>query len=193
MKMNENHEPSRTSNSGHGNQIDNLPARTTVSDGALAACMALDSDCACSMTRRAARSVTQLYDLVLAPTRIKATQFVLLRAIADAGQIAQWQLGKQLSIAVETLTRRLATMRRLGWVELRAGSDKREHLYSVTPLGQQQLERAMPYWRRAQDRLRDQLGEEAWKETHASLDRLALAAERSLSARMKNRPIEDNS
>ena len=93
----------------------------------------LELDCACSLTRRAARSVTQLYDVVLAPTGVKATQFVLLRAIADTRQIAQWQLGKNLSIAVETLTRRLATMRRLGWVELRSGSDKREHLYSVTP------------------------------------------------------------
>src|SRR5690348_8424353 len=103
-------------------------------------------DCACMLARRAARSVTQLYDVVLAPTGVKATQFVLLRAIADAGQIAQWQLSRQLSIAVETLTRRLATMRRLGWIELQSGSDKREHLYSSTELGREQLERATPYW-----------------------------------------------
>jgi DNA-binding MarR family transcriptional regulator len=143
-------------------------------------------DCACSLTRRAARSVTQLYDVVLAPTGIKATQFVLLRAIADAAQVAQWQLGKNLSIAVETLTRRLSTMRRLGWVELRFGSDKREHLYSVTDLGREQLERTLPYWQRAQDRLREQLGEQGWNEAQICLDRLAVAAERSLSARVKN-------
>jgi DNA-binding MarR family transcriptional regulator len=147
---------------------------------------ALQPDCACSFTRRAARSVTQLYDLVLSPSGMKATQFVLLRAISNSGEIAQWQLSKDLSIAVETLTRRLATMRRLGWVELHAGSDRREHLYRATDLGQQRLEQAIPYWQRAQERLREQLGEDGWKEMQACLDRLARAAERSLSARMKN-------
>ncbi|MFL6439570.1 MAG: MarR family winged helix-turn-helix transcriptional regulator [Terriglobales bacterium] len=130
--------------------------------------------------------MTQLYDVVLSPVGVKATQFVLLRAIYNSGQVAQWQLARDLSIAVETLTRRLATMRRLGWVELQSGSDRREHLYSATNLGQQQLERAVPYWVRAQERLREQLGEQGWKETQACLDRLAGAAERSVSARMKN-------
>ena len=151
-------------------------------------CGALDADCACSLTRRAARSVTQLYDVVLAPLGMKATQFVLLRAISEAGQIAQWQLSKDLSIAVETLTRRLATMRRAGWIELHSGTDRREHLYTATSLGQQQLETALPYWYRAQERLHEQLGEEGWKETQACLDRLAVAAEKSLTARVKNLP-----
>ncbi|HEU5231421.1 MAG TPA: MarR family winged helix-turn-helix transcriptional regulator [Terriglobales bacterium] len=154
----------------------------------VARCGALDADCACSLTRRAARSVTQLYDVVLAPLGMKATQFVLLRAISEAGEIAQWQLSKDLSIAVETLTRRLATMRRAGWIELHSGTDRREHLYTATPRGQQQLETALPYWYRAQERLREQLGEEGWKETQACLDRLAVAAERSLTARVKNLP-----
>src|SRR5947209_7365917 len=72
---------------------------------------ALQPDCACSLARRAARSVTQLYDVVLAPVGVKATQFVLLRAISNSGQVAQWQLASDLSIAVETLTRRLARIR----------------------------------------------------------------------------------
>ena len=149
---------------------------------------ALDTDCVCSLTRRAARSVTQLYDVVLAPVGIKATQFILLRAISETGEVAQWQLSKDLSIAVETLTRRLATMRRAGWVELHSGTDRREHLYSATPLGRQQLENALPFWHRAQERLHEQLGDAAWKETQACLDRLAIAAEKSLTARVKNLP-----
>jgi DNA-binding MarR family transcriptional regulator len=122
----------------------------------------------------------------MAPSGLKATQFILLRAIADAGQIAQWQLGKNLSIAVETLTRRLASMRRVGWVELQSGVDKREHIYKITDLGRQQMEAAVPYWLRAQERLKEQLGDSEWEETRRCLDRLAVAAERSLSARVKN-------
>jgi DNA-binding MarR family transcriptional regulator len=168
--------PNGTNGSGNGSM--HLTKREAIS--------ILQLDCACSLTRRAARSITQLYDIVLAPLGIKATQFVLLRAIADAGQIAQWQLAKDLSIAVETLTRRLATMRRAGWVELHAGADKREHLYTATSAGRQQLDEAIPYWQRAQERLKEQLGPDSWRETQACLDRLAVAAERSLSARVKN-------
>jgi DNA-binding MarR family transcriptional regulator len=146
----------------------------------------IQMDCACSLTRRAARSVTQLYDLVLTPVKMKATQFVLLRAIAEAGQIAQWQLGRDLSIAVETLTRRLATMRRAGWVELRSSSDRRERLYCITDAGRAQLEKALPYFGRAQRRLQDQLGADGWRQMQQCLDRLAHAAERSISARSKN-------
>lgn len=146
----------------------------------------MQMDCACSLTRRAARSVTQLYDLVLTPVKMKATQFVLLRAIAESGQIAQWQLGRDLSIAVETLTRRLATMRRAGWVEVRPSSDHRERLYCITDAGRVQLERALPYFVRAQRRLQDQLGAEGWMQMQQCLDRLARSAERSISARSKN-------
>lgn len=42
---------------------------------------------ACILVRRASRAVTHLYDLVLAPTGLKATQFVLLRAIEQHGEI----------------------------------------------------------------------------------------------------------
>ncbi|HWC19953.1 MAG TPA: MarR family winged helix-turn-helix transcriptional regulator [Terriglobales bacterium] len=176
----QNSGPGLRSNSGKSND-------TKSSNGAASwGLNGAQGDCGCMLVRRASRSVTQLYDVVLAPIGMKATQFVLLRAIADAAEIAQWQLSKQLSIAVETLTRRLGTMRRMGWIEMRSGSDKREHLYSSTDLGREQLERALPYWQRAQERLREQLGQEGWNETVAALDRLAVAAERSLTARMKN-------
>lgn len=173
-----NVEPRPTNGASKSLQPGTAPVRTS----------ALDTDCVCSLTRRAARSVTQLYDVVLAPIGIKATQFILLRAISEAGEIAQWQLSKDLSIAVETLTRRLATMRRAGWVELHSGTDRREHLYSATSLGRQRLEIALPYWHRAQERLREQLGEEGWKAAQLCLDRLAIAAEKSLTARVKNLP-----
>ena len=172
--------PGLRGNSGKSNQTKSSNSAGSCEVGGAQA------ECGCMLSRRAARSVTQLYDVVLAPIAMRATQFVLLHAITEAGQVAQWQLSKQLSIAVETLTRRLATMRRLGWIELRSGSDKREHLYSSTELGREQLERAMPYWYRAQERLKEQLGEEGWNQAVATLDRLALAAERSLTARMKN-------
>jgi DNA-binding MarR family transcriptional regulator len=144
------------------------------------------SECACELARRASRAVSQLYDLVLSPTKLKASQFILLRNIAEAEEIAQCEISKTLSVAVETLTRRLATMRKAGWVQLRMGADRRERLYSITDLGREQLNAAQPYWNRAEQRLREQLGPEAWQRTQACLVRLGDAAVLSLSARRKN-------
>lgn len=145
-----------------------------------------DSTCLCELARKASRSASQLYDLVLAPVGLKSSQFILLRAIAEAKEIAQWRLSRELGVAVETLTRRLATLRRSKWVELRMGTDRREHLYTITDLGESQLERARPYWNRAEQRLHDQLGDSGSREIRRSLDRLAQAALLSLSARRKN-------
>jgi hypothetical protein len=60
---------------------------------------ALDCRCACAMLRRAARSVTQFYDLVLSPCGLKATEFVSLKIIHDAGEIAQCDFAREHTIA----------------------------------------------------------------------------------------------
>lgn len=143
-------------------------------------------DCACELSRRASRSVTQLYDLVLTPAHLKASQFILLRAIAENGEIAQCQLSKNLCVAVVTLTRRLGIMRRAGWVQLRLGNGRRERLYSLTDTGRAQLIQAQPYWERAQQRLREQLGAIGWSQMYDCLNYLAASATLSLAARRKN-------
>src|SRR5579885_1798914 len=58
-----------------------------------------------SAVRTASRAVTQFYDLVLAPTGLKATQFVILQAIRSAGEIAQCDFAREFGIEVPTLSR----------------------------------------------------------------------------------------
>ena len=70
--------------------------------------------CACVNARRASRAVCHLYDLVLRPTGLKVTQFVILQRVAEAGEIAHSQLAKDLGASVETLSRRLANARKKG-------------------------------------------------------------------------------
>lgn len=114
--------------------------------------------CACSTLRRAARSATQLYDLVLQPMGLKATQFIALRSIDEAGELPQWRFAREQALAVETLSRRLAVLRRRGLVSVRVGGNHGERLYRVTEEGKQLLARAAPYWERAQRRLAQTLG-----------------------------------
>jgi DNA-binding MarR family transcriptional regulator len=137
--------------------------------------------CACTALRRVSRSVTQLYDLVLTPCGLKCTQFIALRAIAQAGEIAQYQFARQYGVAVETLSRRFAALRRKGLIQVRTGPRHGEQIYSLTERGKQLLEHALPHWERAQERLRTALGETDWDLMFAVADRVAhaaLAAER---------------
>lgn len=109
--------------------------------------------CACAALRRASRATTQLYDLVLQPSGLKATQFFALRRIYEAGEIPQWKFAREEAVAVETLSRRFAALRRKGLISVKTGAKHGEQVYSLTEAGKQALALAMPYWQRAQERL----------------------------------------
>jgi DNA-binding MarR family transcriptional regulator len=119
----------------------------------------LEGACACAALRRAARATSQFYDLVLQPSGLKATQFFALKSICEAGEIAQWRFSRQNAIAVETLSRRFAALRKKGLVTARIGGNHGERIYALTEQGKEALKQAMPYWQRAQKRLRQTLGE----------------------------------
>lgn len=114
--------------------------------------------CACATLRKAARSITQLYDLVLQPAGLKVTQFTALRSIYEAGELAQWKFARQHGVAVETLSRRLAALRHRGLVSVRIGGNHGERIYALTDSGRDAYQRALPYWDRAQQRFRQTLG-----------------------------------
>jgi DNA-binding MarR family transcriptional regulator len=121
-----------------------------------------ENNCACAALRSASRAITQLYDLVLAPTGLKSTQFLILKKIFEAGEIAQCDFAREHAIAVETLSRRFAGLRAKSLVELRIGEHHRERMYRLTALGKERFEAAVPYWLLAQCRLRQTLGETDW-------------------------------
>jgi DNA-binding MarR family transcriptional regulator len=142
--------------------------------------MALDNNCACAALRSASRAVTQLYDLVLVPTGLKATQFLMLKTIFEAGEIAQCDFARGHAIAIETLSRRFAGLRQKGLVELRIGAHHSERIYRLTPLGKQRFEDAVPYWQLAQRRLRQTLRDADWNvllELSHKICKAAVAAE----------------
>lgn len=142
--------------------------------------------CLCLAARKAARAVTDLYDLVLSPAGIKATQFSLLNVIGKAERISQHDLGTQLAVAPETLSRRLSTAKASGWIELQRGADARQHMYGLTQAGRERLQQAQPYWERSQSRLRSCLGSEKWEAALSVLGQLLAAAREAETARLPN-------
>ena len=115
--------------------------------------------CPCTEVRRASRAITQLHDLVLSPTGLRATQFIVLFAIAQENEIAQCRLAENYAISIEALSRRLGSLRRKGLIQVRDGFPHHQRLYSLTEKGKKVVDDAMPHWNRAQARLRATVGE----------------------------------
>lgn len=141
--------------------------------------------CACASLRRSSRAVCHLYDLVLAPTGLKLTQFIVLYVIGQAGEIAHCELAKHFAASEETFSRRLASARKSGWVSVKTG-DRNRRVYCLTERGRALLKIATPYWERAQQRMRQELGDMAWKKLGAFADRITQAALQAETARSKN-------
>lgn len=135
-----------------------------------------DLPCACQNLRRLNRIVTRVYDEELRKAGIEITQFGLLTALAKTGQANQRRLSEGFAMDSTTLTRTLAGLRERGWVQVKAGTDRRERLFSLTPEGKRRIEDAQPYWKRAEQRLRKGLGGTAWKEMTEVVSRITAAA-----------------
>ncbi|HEY7405023.1 MAG TPA: MarR family winged helix-turn-helix transcriptional regulator [Candidatus Angelobacter sp.] len=116
----------------------------------------------CIVLRSASRALTRFYDLVLAPSGMKSSQFIILYAIFEKSEIAQWELAKVYSISSEALSRRLSGLRRLGLIEMRFGPHHSERLYRLTEQGQDKLQAVLPFWLRAQERFLQIVGTSNW-------------------------------
>lgn len=144
------------------------------------------ASCACAALRRASRATTQLYDLVLQPSGLKATQFIALQRISEAGEIPQWKFAREEAVAVETLSRRFAALRRRGLISVKTGAKHGEQVYSLTEAGKQALALAMPYWQRAQQRLNRALPNQQMQQLVELCENLVQAARTAGELRVYN-------
>lgn len=143
-------------------------------------------DCLVLRARRAARAITDLYDLVMTPTALRITQFILLRAISEHGQVSQQQLMVQLAVSPETISRRLAALVSTGWVRLAPGQHGRQKSYRLTDMGRAEFLRALPFWALSQNRLKLCLGRDDCEAAMKVLESLAQKAREAEAARMRN-------
>jgi DNA-binding MarR family transcriptional regulator len=146
-----------------------------------AAIDAIATHCACRNVRRAARAVTGLYDRILAPTGLRATQVTLLVALEKAGPIPFTRLAGLLGMDRTTLTRNLEPLRRDGLLTLRPGEDRRVRLAMITEKGRKILAAAIPLWEQAQRQITDGLGRGRWSAVQRDLQQLTSVAGENLS------------
>ncbi|MEZ5862226.1 MAG: MarR family winged helix-turn-helix transcriptional regulator [Geminicoccaceae bacterium] len=110
----------------------------------------LEVACHCTNARRAARSLTEHYDAVLAPSGLKVTQFSLLRATGRLGRPSISALAAATGLDRSTLGRNLRVLERAGHVRLGPGRDERTRLVEITEAGAAAVTAALPPWERTQ-------------------------------------------
>lgn len=110
------------------------------------------------MLRRAARQVTQDYDIALRPTGLKLSQYSVLVNVERLGGQTITQLAARMMLDRTTLTRNLRPMAKAGWIRLESAGDRRATAVYLTLKGARLVESARPLWRKAEDSFRARLG-----------------------------------
>ena len=128
--------------------------------------------CACFNSRKAARAVTKFYDDLLAPSGLKATQLTMLGAISILGTAQMSELANLVALDKTTLTRNLKLLQSEGLIAVTTGADRRVRVVGLTRTGTDTLERALPLWREAQQRMVKHLGESRWRRLVSDLAEL---------------------
>ena len=122
--------------------------------------MKATSPCTCTNVRRAAQSITQFYDSILAPSGLKVTQFSLLREILLREHVSITQLSHAVDLDRTTTGKNLQVLARNHFVSFSAGEDRRERTVEITNTGRQAFNLALPLWEKAQATVKTALGKE---------------------------------
>jgi DNA-binding MarR family transcriptional regulator len=131
------------------------------------------ADCLYLASRRAARRITRTFDRELRPYGLRATQFTILVMLSLRGAVTIGEVAEALGAERTTVTRNLALIEDVSWVEIRPDADDaRSRIVSVTDKGRAVVAAAFPAWRKAQDTAAAAIGSDG----AAALQGLARAA-----------------
>ena len=132
--------------------------------------------CLCNRTRMASRAVTRLYDEMLRPVGLRATQLAVLVAVGSREAVSITALAKIMGMDRSTLTRNLAPLKREGLIRVGNEGWRRSRTVEITKTGRARLREASSLWEDAQNALRRKLGVRKWAVIRADLDDLISAA-----------------
>lgn len=128
--------------------------------------------CMVGKTRRAARAVTRRYNRLLEPFGLKTTQASLIFVIRWSQHDSISEMAAQLGIERSALTRNLKILRDMGLVTRNSEGRGKAQRPELTEEGLKMLKTVIPLWQKAQNDLKEELGEDSWNEIQRSLSRM---------------------
>lgn len=126
--------------------------------------------CNCLALRQAARHVTQFYDLYLASTGVRATQFSILAKLERLGPITINALAADMVMDRTTLGRNIQPLERERLIAVTTGrADRRSRELQLTDAGAARLRAAGKAWAEAQTRFEVSFGSKRASDLRAIL------------------------
>jgi DNA-binding MarR family transcriptional regulator len=133
--------------------------------------------CTCGELRKAARAITLLYDNALKSSGLLSTQFVVLDVICNSDSTKISDLSEKQGMDRTTLTRNLSVLERQGFIKVSRGRDHRTRIVTATPKGRNAIAKALPLWNEIQDKVKQQMGENSWRELMQNLGHFVTVAD----------------
>ena len=126
----------------------------------------ISRECLVVRLRLLNRVVTNIYDDALRPVGVKASQLNILVVTAKLGLARPADVCKRLQLDTSTLSRNVERMKARDWLEVVDDVDGRAQPFRLTAKGKRLLERALPAWEEAQEKVKKLIG----ADTIASID-----------------------
>jgi len=123
-------------------------------------CAEIGKACISANLRKASRLVTQTYDTFLRPSGLRSTQFGILMMVRGFGSVTVTKLAAWAIMDRTTVTRNLKLLEGKELVRIEPGDDQRERVVTITEIGINALESALPYWEEAQEHVAAVFGRE---------------------------------
>jgi len=132
------------------------------------------------------RAVTQFFDRHLESADIRATQFTLLLTLTSSGGKTLTEMAEGLVMDRTTLTRNLKPLEKAGFITTVKLADRRTKGYTLTEKGQLAIEKGVPLWRKAQQQITHQLGDDRYNKLLGELKLVRSYANTPKVLRQKN-------
>lgn len=116
--------------------------------------------CTAFRLRKAARRVSQAYEIALGDSGVSIVQFSVLAELSRSSARTLSTLADLLATDRTTLSRTIDRMQALGWVSDCESADRRERRLMLTEAGETAYQRAIPAWQRVECAIGRTLGTE---------------------------------
>ncbi len=124
------------------------------------------SECLAGRIRLLNRTVTNVYDEALRPLKVKVSQLSVLIVVAKLGPVSPGEVSHRLNMEKSTLSRNVDRMRTHDWLKVSEGDSGRKQILEIGPAGRRLIERALPYWKKAQVQTESMLGQRGARSIH---------------------------
>jgi DNA-binding MarR family transcriptional regulator len=132
-------------------------------------------NCVCFNLRWVSRAFSQFFVGELRQHGLLPTQTPILGLLAAKPEASMAEVSDWLAMDRTTLVRNLRPLERDGLVKVTGKGRGHKVSLTLTPKGRNTLEKFLPDWRIAQQRIIRTLGKERWTEILRDLERAALA------------------